>query len=372
MLKAGIVGLPNVGKSTLFNALLKKQVALAANYPFATIEPNVGVIEVPDERLENIAKVVRDSENLDELPPIVPAAIEFYDIAGLVAGASEGEGLGNKFLSHIRETALIVHVVRLFEDTDITHVDEKHDPINDINTIETELILSDLSILEKQKEPRGKSTKEDNFIWGTVEKVKKSLNDGKSIRDIDLSSNEENALKQFSLITQKKVLYVFNLSEDQLKDITTTEKKTKDILKKVHGSAESVSYIHLCAKLEFDLVVLDPKEQKEYLEQYNLSDTGLNRLITTAYKHLDLISFLTGGEKEVRAWTIKQGTKTPQAAGVIHTDFEKHFVKAEVVSYETFINTGGWTKARDVGKITLAGKEYELIDGDVVDFKVNV
>lgn len=362
-LSVGIVGLPNVGKSTLFNALLKKQVALAANYPFATIEPNVGVIEVPDERLARLAEVVHTNT-------LVPAAIEFYDIAGLVKGASEGEGLGNQFLSHIRETALIAHVVRIFDDANVIHVDDKHDPIQDIQTIDTELILSDLNILTKQKEPRGSATKEEKLSWETGQLLIEKMNQGLPARKAELNEDQIESIRQFNLLTMKPVLYICNVSENQLMDMEDTKKRVTDVLVKIGET--SAAYIIICAKLESDVIELDSAEQKEYLQQYGLEDTGLNRLIKTAYEHLGLISFLTAGEKEARAWTITKGTKAPQAAGVIHTDFEKHFIKADIVPYQDFVDFGGWTKAREAGKVTLAGKDYEMKDGDVVEFKVGV
>lgn len=363
MLKVGIVGLPNVGKSTLFNALLKKQVADAANYPFCTIEPNVGVIEVPDERLARLAEVVHTNK-------IIPAAIEFYDIAGLVKGASEGEGLGNQFLSHIRETALIAHVVRIFEDKNIVHVDDEHNPVQDIQTIETELILSDLNVLSKQKEPKGKALKEDVFTWETVQMLQKKMNEGVPARKVALTDEQIEALRQFNLLTLKPVLYVFNASEDELINMADVEKKALTVLEQI--GEPGAAHIIVCAKLESDVIELEAQEQKEYLQQYGLQDTGLNRLIKTAYDHLGLLSFLTAGEKEARAWTITKGSKAPQAAGVIHTDFEKHFIKADIVQCEAFIEYGGWAKAREAGKVTLAGKEYVMQDGDVVEFKVGV
>lgn len=362
-LSVGIVGLPNVGKSTLFNALLKKQVALAANYPFATIEPNVGVIEVPDERLARLAQVVNTNT-------LVPAAIEFYDIAGLVKGASEGEGLGNQFLSHIRETALIAHVVRIFDDTNVIHVDDKHDPIQDIHTIDTELILSDLNILSKQKEPRGNATKEEKLIWETCQTLVEKMNQGIPARKVGLNEEQIESIRQFNLLTMKPVLYICNVSENQLMEMNKTQKHVTDILTKI--GEPSAAYIIICAKLESDVIELDAAEQKEYLQQYGLGDTGLNRLIKTAYEHLGLISFLTAGEKEARAWTILKGSKAPQAAGVIHTDFEKHFIKADIVPYQSFVDFGGWAKAREAGKVTLAGKDYVMKDGDIVEFKVGV
>lgn len=375
MLSAGIVGLPNVGKSTLFNALLKKQVAHTANYPFATIEPNVGVIEVPDERLQPLAQTV-------ETDTIVPAAIEFYDIAGLVRGASEGEGLGNKFLSHIRETALICHVVRLFKDSDITHVDQHPDPVRDIQTIETELILADLGTLGNQKEPKGKASKEDMFRWQTIKHVLKNLDDGVPARKQNLSDEQKQAVKEFGLLSLKPVLYVFNVSESQLLQKTDTIHEIEAVLSKVIASSNSntssdiktpeADYVFLCAKLEQDIIALDSKDQQEYLTQYNLTDTGLDRLVHKAYAELGLVSFLTAGKKEVRAWTIPYNTPAPQAAGTIHSDFEKHFIKAEIVKYDDFISLGGWNSAREQGKTLMAGRNYLVQDGDVIDFKVGV
>lgn len=367
MLKVGIVGLPNVGKSTLFNALLKKQVALAANYPFATIEPNVGVIEVPDKRLSTLANTVDTST-------IVPAAIEFYDIAGLVRGASEGEGLGNKFLSHIRETALICHVVRLFENSDITHVDDVHDPVQDIATIETELVLADLSTLSGQKEPKGKASKEDMYTWETLQYVREHLDQGTPARHMSLSNEQRDALKQFNLLSLKPVLYVFNVSENQLENAVETgktnkiEEKIATILQKT--KAIEADYMYVCAKLEQEIVALDETDQTEYLQQYGLEETGLNRLVQQAYQKLGLISFLTAGEKEARAWTVRAGALAPEAAGVIHTDFEKKFIKAEVVRYDNFVACGGWIGAREAGKVVFGGKDYIMQDGDVVEFKV--
>lgn len=356
-LSIGIVGLPNVGKSTLFNALLKKQVAYAANYPFATIEPNVGVVEVPDDRLPRLAEVVKTQK-------IVPAIVEFYDIAGLVRGASKGEGLGNKFLSHIREVAAIVHVVRLFEDSNITHVSNKVDPLDDIQTVETELIFADLATLERQSRPNKKMEKDEVVFYDAVEKLKTKLNEGVSARNVELSNEEHAAIKQLNLLTIKPVLYVFNISEDQLADSEETNKLISTNYNQFRP------FLPICAKLESEVVSLDETDQKEYLSQYGLDETGLNRLIKKAYEMLGLMSFLTAGEKEARAWTIKNGTLAPQAAGTIHTDFEKNFIKADIVRFEDFISLGGWTKCREAGKVALAGKDYVMKDGDVVEFKV--
>lgn len=350
-LKIGIVGLPNVGKSTLFNALLKKQVALAANYPFATIEPNVGIVEVPDSRLPKLAEVVKTNK-------IVPAAVEFIDIAGLVKGASTGEGLGNKFLAHIREVSAIAHVVRVFEDPNVVHVGNEVNPKSDMETIEAELILADLQSLEKQQRPNKKMEKEEIIFHDTIDLLKEKLNQAIPARDISLSEPQLESIKPLNLLTFKPVIYICNLSEQQLDNPYLPNLPENSIL--------------LSAKLESEIVILSPEEQIEYLKQYNLEESGLNRLITKAYQTLGLISFLTAGEKEVRAWTIKKGTLAPAAAGVIHTDFEKHFIKAEVVPFKTFVELGGWIKCREEGKVTLAGKDYEMKDGDVVDFKVGV
>jgi hypothetical protein len=318
--------MPNVGKSTLFNALLKKQVAYAANYPFATIEPNVGIIEVPDARLSVLAKIVNTQK-------IVPAAVEFYDIAGLVAGAHRGEGLGNQFLSHIREVSAIAHVVRLFEDRDIIHVANRIEPEDDIKIIEEELALADLQTLEKQKEPKGKASKEEVAVWQIVLKVKEKLNQGVAVRDQGLNDEEKEMIKHLNLLTAKPVIYCYNCSLEQWES--------------------------------------KPKLTKQPSILFNpLVEETLDILIKKAYETLDLISFLTAGEKEARAWTIKKGTLAPAAAGGIHTDFEKHFIKAEVASYDDFVELGGWAGCRDKGKARMEGANYIIKDGDIVDFKI--
>lgn len=387
-LSIGIVGLPNVGKSTLFNALLKKQIADIANYPFCTIEPNVGIIEVPDDRLPALAKIVKTEK-------IVPAVVEFYDIAGLVKGAAKGEGLGNKFLSHIREVAAIVHVVRLFEDNDVIHVANKVDPKDDIQIIESELIFADLETLEKQKEPRMNALKEELAAFEVIKKLKKQLNQGLSARNCNLTDEEFELIRHLNLLTLKPVLYVFNVSEKQLENKEDTEKKIRSFFTNSHPEPGSgsyfsktqmlkpaspagrqvqhdKSYLYLNAKLENEIVVFSEEEQKDYLKQYNLEETGLNRLIKKAYEILGLISFLTAGSLEARAWTIKKGMLAPQAAGVIHTDFEKNFIKADVIPYQEFISIKGWQAAREQGKVQIAGRDYEVRDGDVIEFKVAV
>ena len=392
-LSIGIVGLPNVGKSTLFNALLKKQVADVANYPFCTIEPNVGIVEVPDERLPVLAKIVKTEK-------IVPAVVEFYDIAGIVKGASEGEGLGNKFLSHIREVAAIVHVVRLFEDANVIHVSNKVDPKSDIDTIDAELILADLETLNKQREPKMNASKDERAAYEIVQRMKVELNKGTSARTIPLSDEEKTLVQHLNLLTMKPIMYAFNVSEEQLEKREETEKQIQNVILGSEATPGSDSgqtrmtppYLLFNAKLENDVLAFSPEEQKEYLNQFNLEDTGLNRMIKKCYEILGLISFLTAGTLEARAWTIKKGTLAPQAAGTIHTDFEKKFIKADICQFSDFINPkghptelvnglalpkspnwedeGGWVGAREIGKVVSAGRDYEMKDGDVVEFKI--
>ncbi|MBI3956167.1 redox-regulated ATPase YchF [Candidatus Gottesmanbacteria bacterium] len=340
-LKVGIVGLPNAGKSTLFNALLKRQVAEAANYPFTTIEPNVGVVPVPDERLAKLATIVEQAEHVK--PPMVPATVQFVDIAGLVKGASEGEGLGNKFLSYIREVDMIVNVLRYFEDAGVVHVAGDVNPQRDRDIIETELILADLQTLENQK---SKSE--------TVQKFTDTLNRAMPAREVAITDEQKVEIRDLHLLTMKPVLYVGNVSENQLSNSQIIQLSNYPILL-------------ISAKIEAELASLSEEEQKAYLKELGLEASGLDRLIRKAYEMLGLISFLTCGIKEVRAWTIEKDTKAPQAAGVIHTDFEKKFIKADVVSYEDF---EGWKKAREEGKVRSEGREYEMQDGDVIEFKV--
>lgn len=355
-LSIGIVGLPNVGKSTLFNALLKKQVADASNYPFCTIEPNVGIVEVPDERLPVLAKIVKTEK-------MVPAVVEFYDIAGLVKGASKGEGLGNKFLSHIREVAAIVHVVRLFEDGNVIHVANKVDPKSDIETIDAELILADLETLTKQKEPKMNASKEEHATFKVAGRLKTELDKGIPARNVALSDEERNLIRGLNLLTLKPVVYAFNVSETQLEN-------QEEIKEKIAGLGITSNWIFFNAKLENEVLALSPQEQKEYLDQFHLEDTGLNRLIKKSYEILGLISFLTAGTLEARAWTIQKGWLAPQAAGTIHTDFEKKFIKADICTYQDFIDNNGWVASREKGKVVSAGRDYIMRDGDVVEFKI--
>lgn len=345
----------NVGKSTLFNALLKKQVALAANYPFATIEPNVGVVPVPDDRLGRLAEITKDEEKMDALPPLVPAIVEFVDIAGLVKGASEGQGLGNKFLSHIREVNIICEVLRFFEDPNIVHVDGAPDADRDRVTVETELILADLQTLEKQGEPKMNATKDDVKRWELIKRIKPLMDGGKLARDVVTDPEERVLLRELQLLTMKPILYIGNVSEAQLAN---------------HPKTDVSPVVFICAQTESELAALAPDEQAEYLKSLGVESSGLDLLIQKAYEQLGLISFLTCGPIEARAWTIEKGTKAPAAAGTIHTDFEKKFIKSDTVSYEEFVSLGGWKKARDAGKVRSEGKEYEMKDGDVVEFKI--
>lgn len=359
-ISVGIVGLPNVGKSTLFNALLKRQIAEAANYPFCTIEPNIGVVEVPDERLEVLAKIVKTEK-------IIPAVVEFYDIAGLVKDAAKGEGLGNKFLAHIREVNAVIHVVRLFEDPNVVHVSEKVNPIEDIETIRTELALADLATLEKQPEIRMNTTREEQAARVVITKAIKLINQGNYELAKELAWEEKDDIRHLNLLSLKPVLYLFNISEKQLEKTADTEKIIAEILNKLKIDSP---YLYFCAKLENEVLSLSGEEQKEYLKQYGLGEVGLNRLIKSAYKLLGLISFLTAGEKEVRAWTIPDKFPAVEAAGVIHTDFTKNFIKADVIPYEKFIEVDGWTNARARGLVESVGRDYLMKKGLVVEFKI--
>ena len=363
-MKMGIVGLPNVGKSTMFNAITKAG-AECANYPFCTIEPNVGVVAVPDERLQKLAEIYHPQK-------VTPAVIEFVDIAGLVKGASHGEGLGNKFLSHIREVDSIVEVVRCFEDTNIVHVDGSIDPIRDIETINLELVFADLETIEKKRDSVKKKIKADKkYIQELelLEKMKEWLLQGKPARTIELNEEEKEMLKDAFLLTMKPILYIANVSEEQLTNVEHDEnvKKVKEYAKQ-----EKAAVIPLCVKIEEELASLDGEDQKEMLEALGLEESGLDKVIKISYDLLGLMSFLTAGEPEVRAWTIKKGTKAPQAAGKIHSDIERGFIRAEIISYNDLIKEGSATAVKEKGLMRLEGKEYVMQDGDIVLFRFNV
>ncbi len=363
-LRVGIVGLPNVGKSTLFNALLKKQQAFVANYPFATIEPNVGIVPVPDDRLEKLAEITKEEEKMGELPPIKPATVNFVDIAGLVKGASEGAGLGNKFLSHIREVSIIAHVVRAFEDPDIIR-EGSIGPKEDYEAIETELILADLqSIVAAQSKVKRFSKESEK---SAIDKLFKGLNEGKPAREIILSEEEQDFAKTFSLLSNKPEIIVLNVSENDY-----SEEKIQKIIQNYEKllGVSSQKLVVICAKIESELSELSEEEQKQYLADLGIKESGLERLIKKAYSTLGLISFLTAGEKEVRAWTIRLGETSLMASGTIHTDFMKKFIKAEVVGYQDFVVNKGWKGSREMGKARFEGRDYIVNDGDVIEFKI--
>lgn len=359
-LKIGIIGLPNVGKSTLFNALTRTKNADAANYPFCTIDPNIGIVEVPDERLNNLAKISNSAK-------VIPAVVEFVDIAGLVKGASEGEGLGNKFLSHIRECDALGHVIRVFEDSNVTHVHGELNPKIDREVIESELLLADIQTMEKRLEKAmsdAKSGDKDKKKYAEVlSRVFEKLKEGVLVSNLNLEDNEKEMLRDLHLLSSKPHLYFINITENELKNMS--KEKYAEIL----DIAEHTKIIPICAQLEQELGELSPEEAVEYLKDLGIEESGLNALIKAAYDTLGLITFFTSGPKESRAWTIRKGTYNPQAAGTIHTDFEKGFVKADVVNWEHFIKSGGESKAREAGLIRSEGKEYEVRDGDVMHFK---
>lgn len=366
MLRAGIVGLPNVGKSTLFNALTAQQAALAANYPFATIEPNVGIVAVPDDRLEPLAKIVKSER-------IVPATIEFVDVAGLVRGASKGEGLGNQFLAHIRETDLVVQVVRCFEDESVVHVEGSVDPRRDVETIQIELALSDLATVERRRERSQKALKAgDKSARAEIDvlaKIQPVLEQGKPARSVKLIKEEREIVRGLFLLTVEPTIFAANVNEAALaeRDKNPHVRTLREIARE--ESAESVV---ICAELEAQLVALPPEERREYLNSLGVASSGVDRLIQKAFRLLGLVSFLTAGEKEVRAWTIHKGTPAPQAAGEIHSDMERGFIRAEVVGYQDLISAGSYAAAREKGVLRLEGKEYEIQEGDVVYFRFNV
>jgi GTP-binding protein YchF len=367
MLQAGIVGLPNVGKSTLFNALTAQEAALAANYPFATIEPNVGVVAVPDPRLAVL-------EKMNKAQKTIPATVEFVDIAGLVRGASKGEGLGNQFLATIRETHAVIQVVRCFEDDNIIHVEGSVNPVRDIETIQIELALADLASVEKRRDKAARAAKasgdkDAKRELEILDKIQPVLEEGRPARAADLTDDERAIVKTWFLLSTKPTIYAANVDEATLADPEANPHVQSVI---AHAKSENADVVAICAKLEAELVALEEEERTEYLKDLGLSSSGVDKLIKAAYHMLGLMSFLTAGEKEVRAWTIPIGTKAPQAAGEIHTDIERGFIRAEIVGYDDLIASGSQNAAKEKGLVRLEGKEYIMQEGDIVNFRFNV
>ena len=361
--KCGIVGLPNVGKSTIFNAITAAG-AESANYPFCTIEPNIGVVAVPDHRLDRLAEIVKPKE-------IVPTTMEFVDIAGLVRGASKGEGLGNQFLGHIRQVDAIAHIVRCFEDENVVHVDGDVDPLRDIEVIQTELNLADLDSIDKRilrgKKQAKSGDKNLQLELQVLEKIALVLNEGQPARAAVLDTEERKAIAGLHLITMKPVLYVANVAEDDLEGTHPFVQKVRD-----HALSEGAEMVTICGKIEAEVAELESDEKEEFLKELGLSESGLDRMIQAGYRLLGLLTYFTAGPKEVRAWTVKNGALAPQAAGVIHTDFEKGFIRAEVTAYDDYVNSGGEAGAKEKGLLRLEGKDYRVIDGDVMHFRFNV